>query len=97
MPVFYDRKPSAIRLREKMAASASAMRAYHGEAQYHAQVEWACRLLGVIDEVTDPETAKRITDAIGERLTGDDAGEAATRIRAAQAELDRLVWQGVTG
>lgn len=92
-----DRKPSAVRLREQLAASGTATRMYQTEPVYHAEVEWTCRLLGVIDEVTDPETAERITAAIGGRLTGDDASEAAIRVRAAQAEIARLVWQGTPG
>lgn len=60
---------------------------YQAEALYHAEVEWACQLLDVIDEVTDPETAERITAAIGGRLAGDDASEAAIRIREAHAEM----------
>lgn len=94
---FPDRKPSAVRLREQLAASDAATRMHQADALYHAEVEWTCRLLGVIDEVTDPETAERITAAIGGRLTGDDASEAAIRVRAAQAELDRLRWQDVPG
>jgi hypothetical protein len=93
---FPDRKPSAVRLRELLTTAAGgAIAMYQTEAIYHAQVEWTCQVLGVIDEVTDPETAERITDAIAGRLTG-DGGEthlAMARIRDAQAEFGRLVWQ----
>ena len=95
--MFPDRKPSAVRLREKLAASDRAKQMYQTEAVYHTEVEWTCRLLGIVDEVTDPETAARITDAIGERLTGDDVSEAAIRIRESQAEIGRLMWQDVPG
>jgi hypothetical protein len=94
---FPDRKPSAVRLREKLAANARAERMYQTEALYHTEVEWTCELLGVVDEVTDPEAAAQITDAIGERLTGDSVSEAAARGRAALAEFDRLVWRGTPG
>jgi hypothetical protein len=91
------RKPSAVRLREHLAAHGNAMRMYQTEPLYRAEVEWTFRLLDVIDEVTDAEAAERITAAIGGRLTGDDASEAAIRVRAAQAEFARLVWEGVPG
>lgn len=93
MPIFPSRKPSAVHLRQQLAASDGAMRMYQTEALYRTQVEWTCRLLDVIDEVTDPETAMRITDAICARLTGDDVSEAAARVRETQAEVARLMWQ----
>lgn len=93
-----DRKPSAERLREKLAAHGSAMRTYQTEALYHAQVDYTCQLLDVVDEATDPVTAERITDAICERLAGDGAYEAAERIRRAQAEVGRISsWRHVSG
>lgn len=95
--MFLNRKPSAVRLREHLAANARATRMYQTGALYHTEVEWTCQLLGVIDEVTDPGTAERITDAISERLTGDGTSEAAARIRKNQAETERLMWLGAPG
>lgn len=72
---------SAARLREMLAADGDAMRMYLGEALYHAQVDFTCQLLDVVDEVAGPGTAQRIADAIGERLAGAGAAGAAERAR----------------
>jgi hypothetical protein len=85
------RKPSAVRLREKLAASGNAARIYQTEALYHTEVEWTCRLLYVVDEIADPAAADRITDAICERLAGNSTGEAAERIWQVQAGIERLM------
>jgi hypothetical protein len=96
--MFPDRKPSAVRLREKLAASGgNAMRMYQTEALYHTQVEWTCQLLGAVDEATDPATAERITDAVCARLTGNDADEAAVRAWDTAAEVHRLMREGTPG
>ena len=84
---------SADRLRERLAANGDTLRMYTGEAMYHVQVEYTCRLLDVVDEVTDSVTAELITDAIYERLSGDGVSEAAQRIRETRAEIDRLMRQ----
>ena len=63
---------------------------YTGEALYHTQVDWTCQLLDVVDEVTDPVTARLITDAIYERLSGDGASDAAARIREARRQVEWL-------
>jgi hypothetical protein len=81
---------SAARLRQALAASGDAMRMYLGEALYHAQVDFTCQLLDVVDEVADPGTAQRIADAIGERLAEAGAAGAADRIREAGAETERV-------
>lgn len=67
------------------------MRMYQTEALYNTEVTWTCRLLDVVDEVTDAATAVRITDAICERLAGDSVTEAAERRQAFQAETERLM------
>lgn len=98
IPGFPDRKPSAVRLREKLASSGgTATRMYQGEALYRAQVEWTCQLLGAVDEVTDAATAERITDEIARRLAGDDASEAAVRAWDTAAEVHRLMRGGTPG
>jgi hypothetical protein len=94
---FPDRKPSAVRLREKLAEGGTAMRMYQTEALYHTQVEWTCQLLGAVDEVTDAATAERITDAVCARLTGNDADEAAVRAWDTAAEVHRLMREGTPG
>ena len=82
---------SAHRLREMLARHDRALAMYTGEALYHYQVDYTCQLLDVVDEVTDPVTAGRVTDGIYERLTGDGVSEAARRVREARAEYERLV------
>jgi hypothetical protein len=82
---------SATQLREKLAADPGPMRMFQTEALYHAQVEWTCLLLDVVDEVTDAAAAERVTDAIYDRLAGDAAGDAAARIRETQREYARIV------
>jgi hypothetical protein len=84
-------KPSADRLREKLAEHGGAMRAYMGEALYHAQVDYTCQLLDVVDEVTDPATAVRVTDAICERLADAGALAAAERMRQFEEETERMM------
>jgi hypothetical protein len=85
-----DRKASADRLRERLAAHDGALRAYTGDVLYNVQVETTCRLLDAIDEIADEATAGLITDAIYERFTGDGVSEAAQRVREARAEMERL-------
>lgn len=85
-----DRKPSAERLRERLASHGDALRMLQTEALYHTQVAYTCQLLDVVDEVTDPATAERITDAICERLAGDSASEAGERALDAQRRLEVL-------
>jgi hypothetical protein len=67
------------------------MRMYQTETLYHAQIDWTCLLLDVVDEVADSKTAEKITDAIFGRLAGDGAAEAAQRVRDAQAEFQRIM------
>lgn len=81
---------SASYLREMLARTDGARAMYQTDALYNMQVEWTCRLLDVVDEVTDPVTAQLITDVIYERLTGDGVSEAARRQREVRAELERL-------
>lgn len=83
-------RPSADRLREMLAAHGSAMRAYMGEALYHAQVDYTCQLLDVVDEVASPATAKRITGAICARLVDAGALAAAERMQQRAAEIEVL-------
>ena len=85
------KRMSADRLREKLGRHDRALRAYRGETLYHLEVDFTCRLLDVVDEVTDEVTAALITDVIYERLTGDGVSAAAQRIRDTQAELARLM------
>lgn len=84
-----SRGTSAERLRGKL--STSAMQMYQNEALYHAQVDWTCQLLDVVDLAADTATAMRITDAILALLAGDDAVEAVQRVRDTQAEMERLM------
>lgn len=85
---------SASYLRERLARTDRARAMYQTEALYNMQVEWTCRLLDVVDEITDPVTAQLITDVIYERLTGDGVSEAAQRQREVRAELERLMRGG---
>jgi hypothetical protein len=86
------REPSsADKLREMLTLSDGALRMYQGEVLYHVQVDWTCRLLDVVDEVTDPVTAGLVTDLIYERLTGDGVSEAAERQREAIERVAQLM------
>jgi hypothetical protein len=87
------RAQSADRLRGMLAHNTGALGMYQNETLYHVQVDWTCKLLDVVDEVTDPVTAALITDVIYERLTGDGVSEAAQRIRAAAAQMERLMYE----
>lgn len=82
---------SGDRLREKLARNPGALAMYQGEVIYNVQVETTCRLLDVVDKVTDSFTAGLITDAICERMTGIGVSEASQRQREQQAELERLM------
>ena len=82
---------SADRLSEKLAAKPGALAAYRDDVTYMVQVETTCRLLDVVDQVTDQFTAALITDAIHERMTGIGVSEASQRMRERQAELERLM------
>ena len=86
---------SADRLRERLAANGDTLRMYTGETMYHVQVNYTCQLLDVVDEVADPATARLITDAIYERLSGDGVSEAVQRIREARVTLEQLARPGV--
>jgi hypothetical protein len=86
-----SRHKSCARLMAKLAHYEAAGAMYQGEALYHAQIDWMCQLLDIVDELADPVTAALITDAIGERLTGDGASEAAKRQRDAKAQYERLM------
>ena len=81
---------SAERLRERLGANDGVSCLYQNEALYHAQIDWVCQLLDMVDEAADPVTAAKITDLICDRLAGDSAGEAWKRLRDAEAELKRL-------
>jgi hypothetical protein len=83
-------KTSADRLREYLYHRPRAMWAYTSEPLYHAEVEWTCRLLGIVDDVADAETAERVTDAIREQLAGDSVTAAIERAQDRQAETGRL-------
>jgi hypothetical protein len=85
-----DPKPSAARLREGLAADGGAMRAYLGEALYHAQVDITCQLLDVVDEVADPVTAQRITDAVCRAARRRWRRAAQERALEAEAETQRM-------
>ena len=83
---------SAERLRERLAAHSLAMCLYQSEALYHAQVDWTCLLLDVVDEVADPVIAAKIADLICDRLTGKDVSDPAwNRLSAFEAEFKRLM------
>jgi hypothetical protein len=86
-----DRTKSADRLREMLVLDSEALAMYRNETLYHVQIDLTCRLLDVVDEVTDPVTAGLITDLIYERMTGGGVSEAAERQRDAVAALDRLM------
>ena len=73
-----------------LARNPGALRMLMTEAQYHAQVRYTERLLAVVDEVASPETADRITDAIYDRLAGDEVTEAMQRVAEMHAEYARL-------
>ena len=88
------RRPSADRLRERLAANGDSLRMYTGEV-YAVQVDYTCQLLDVVDEVVDSVTAGLITDAIYERLSGDGVSEAARRIREARAMVEQLAREPV--
>jgi phage baseplate assembly protein W len=83
-------KSSATRLRERLASHGDARQMLLTEAQYHAQVQYTCQLLDIVDEEADQATAERITDAICERLAC-DRYEAHRRVRDTQAEYERIV------
>lgn len=90
-------KTSADRLREYLYRRPRATWAYTSEPLYHAEVEWTCRLLGIVDEAADAEAAERVTAAICERLAGDSVTEAIERAQDRQAEMDRLMGRGAPG
>jgi hypothetical protein len=81
---------AAVQLRAKLQHNAGALAMYQGDAMYHMQIDYTCRLLDAVDEVTDSVTATLITDVIYERLTGDGVSAAAERIREAHAQIKRL-------
>ena len=81
---------SAERLREKLGTNDGARCLYQNEALYHAQINWTCQLLDMVDEVADPVTAARVAALICDQMVGDRAGEAWERLRVAEAELKRL-------
>jgi hypothetical protein len=81
---------SAERLREHLACMDAAA-AWMNDALYHVQIRYTCDLLDVVDEAADPDTAKRITDAICERLAGSAATEAFERIAQARKDYEALV------
>jgi hypothetical protein len=81
---------SAARLREILSRHGEARAMLVSDAMYHAQIRYTCDLLDVVDEVADPETAKRITDAIGDRLAGPEASDAIKRAVEAAAEIGAL-------
>jgi hypothetical protein len=86
-----DNTPSRERLRALLAADPGPRRMFLTEATYHAQVEYTRQLLDVVDQVADPATAVRITDAIYNRLAAEGASEAVERAREAEAEYERLM------
>lgn len=73
-----------------LATDPGPLRMFQTEALYHAQVDYTCQLLSVVDEVADPAVAALITAGIYDRLAGDAAAEAAQRLRDAREMYDRL-------
>jgi hypothetical protein len=86
---------SRDRLRELLAASDGSLRAFTGDALYHAQAEFTCQLLDVVDEVVDETTAMLITDAIYGRLSGTGVAEADARVREARERARQLAREPV--
>jgi len=84
------RTPSAVRLRELLAASERTLSVYLGEAMFHVQVDYTCQLLEVVDEVVDETTAGLITDAICGRLSGTGVAEADKRVAEAREMAERI-------
>lgn len=82
---------SSERLREYLNGHDGTRRLFLTEALYRQQVRYTCDLLDVVDSVADPGTAARITDAIGERLAGPAAVEAAERTTQARRDYEDLV------
>jgi hypothetical protein len=89
--------PSSRLLRMKLTEDRRSVGLLQTEALYHAEVDWTCCLLDVVDEVADATTAERITGAIYDRLAGDAAADAAARVREAKREYGRIVRSGVPG
>jgi hypothetical protein len=79
----------------KLAHLEAAGAMYQREALYHAQIDYTCQVLDIVDELADPVTAALITDAISERLTGDGVSEAAKRERDTKAQHERLLREGL--
>jgi hypothetical protein len=83
-------KSSSERLRDYLARHPDTRPVLLSDAMYHAQVRYTCDLLDVVDEVADPETAGKITDAIGERLAGPAVAEANERAVQAMKNYEAL-------
>jgi hypothetical protein len=81
---------SADRLREMLAAHDASLRALSGDLLYNVQMEFTCRLLGVVDEVADQQTAELITSAIYERMAA-DVPKAEERMRQAREMATALL------
>lgn len=85
------RQSSADRLRELLSHHEAAFYAGMNDALYHAQIQYTCDLLDVVDQAADEATAVLITSLIYERLAGKGALEGAERISDRSAKMKELM------
>jgi hypothetical protein len=86
-----ERVPAAVQLKAKLRRHDAGWRMYVTEAQYHAQVHYACQLLEAVDEVAPAGTAALIVNAIYERLSRGDVSAAIEREWEARQQYERVL------